>query len=175
MTTEKQIAANRLNALKAGVKTEAGKAVSRLNAVTHGIFSREAILPGEDEELLTRLRQSFMDEFQPVGELETILVEQMVSDIWRLKRVIRSEKKYSRGPSAHQTNPDEFIAGGDYRYSSWQNFIRYDAAIKRSFYQAVRELKKAQQSRSGDSSADLLSALLEENGRQNDFEKTNPI
>ena len=47
MTSEKQILANRLNALKAGVKTEEGKAAVRLNAVTHGFFSKAVLAPGE--------------------------------------------------------------------------------------------------------------------------------
>jgi hypothetical protein len=53
MATEKQIQVNRINALKAGVKTEAacpltftrqgGKAVSRMNALSHGFYSSSPI------------------------------------------------------------------------------------------------------------------------------------
>jgi len=43
MTTEKQIQANRLNALKGGVKTEEGKAAVRLNAPSHGFFCNEVL------------------------------------------------------------------------------------------------------------------------------------
>ncbi len=39
MTTEKQVNANRENALLGGVKTEEGKEKSRMNAVKHGFFS----------------------------------------------------------------------------------------------------------------------------------------
>ena len=39
MATKKQVAANRRNALKGGVKTLKGKAISRLNARKHGIFA----------------------------------------------------------------------------------------------------------------------------------------
>ena len=46
MASEKQIAANRENATKAGVKTPEGKLAVKLNAVSHGIFSKEALLPG---------------------------------------------------------------------------------------------------------------------------------
>lgn len=42
MTTDKQIIANRLNGLKGGVKTDAGKAAVRLIAVSHGIFCHDA-------------------------------------------------------------------------------------------------------------------------------------
>ena len=39
MTSKKQIEANKQNALKGGVKTEAGKTVSRMNATKYGFFS----------------------------------------------------------------------------------------------------------------------------------------
>jgi hypothetical protein len=72
MATEKQIRANRLNALKGGVKTEEGKAAVRLNAVSHGFFCNEVLLPGEDAGLLNALSEKYMSELQPVGELETL-------------------------------------------------------------------------------------------------------
>ena len=77
MASEKQIAANQANAAKAGVKTSEGKLAIRLNAVSHGIFSKEALLPGEDAALLAQLRDNCLAEFNPVGEMETMLVEMM--------------------------------------------------------------------------------------------------
>jgi len=48
MTTEAQVAANRLNARKStGPRTEEGKAKVALNAVTHGLRARGVVLPGE--------------------------------------------------------------------------------------------------------------------------------
>jgi hypothetical protein len=42
-----QITANRLNARKStGPKTPAGRAVSRLNALKHGILSKEVLVRG---------------------------------------------------------------------------------------------------------------------------------
>ena len=51
MATEKQIAANRANAqLSTGPRTDAGKAASSSNAVSHGLTSRGfIILPGQRE------------------------------------------------------------------------------------------------------------------------------
>ena len=40
MVTEKQLIANRENGKLGGVKTEAGKQVTRLNAVTHGLLTK---------------------------------------------------------------------------------------------------------------------------------------
>ncbi len=50
MTSDKQIRANRRNALKStGPKTPEGKTAVRMNARMHGLRSQEVLLPGEDE------------------------------------------------------------------------------------------------------------------------------
>jgi hypothetical protein len=51
MTSSKQIEANRRNALKStGPRTEAGKQVSRCNAMRHGLAAQTVISTLEDEE-----------------------------------------------------------------------------------------------------------------------------
>src|SRR5215213_8738251 len=92
MASEKQVKANRQNALKStGPKTPEGKAAVRLNAVRHGLLSRETLLPGEDEEALRELGERLRDELQPVGELENLLVERIIASYWRLRRLGRVE------------------------------------------------------------------------------------
>jgi hypothetical protein len=92
MTSEKQAQANRQNALKStGPKTPEGKAAVRLNAIKHGLLSRETLLPGEDEEALRELGERLRDELQPVGELENLLVDRIVASLWRLRRLGRVE------------------------------------------------------------------------------------
>ncbi len=150
MTTEKQLIANRANALKGGVKTVEGKLVSRMNAVSHGIFARDAILPGEDAALLNELQEKITAELQPVGELETILVQRIITSTWRLKRVIRTELKYTRNLPLEITGKKDFIPGGDYRYDSWQNFSRYESGIERQIYKAIHELERLQRARHGE-------------------------
>jgi F0F1-type ATP synthase epsilon subunit len=63
----------------------------RLNALKHGLLSKETLLPGEDEEALTELGVRLRDELQPVGVLESLLVERIVCDYWRLIRLGRVE------------------------------------------------------------------------------------
>ena len=92
MTSEKQIRANRRNALKStGPKTPEGKATVRLNARTHGLRSQEILLPGEDEDALKGLNENLRAELQPVGELENLLVDGIVAAHWRLRRLRRVE------------------------------------------------------------------------------------
>ena len=40
MTTSRQVKANRKNAIKGGIKTEVGKAISSQNATKYGFFSK---------------------------------------------------------------------------------------------------------------------------------------
>jgi len=47
--SQEQLEANRQNAKLGGVKTEEGKAVSRYNAIKHGLLSKEVLLADETE------------------------------------------------------------------------------------------------------------------------------
>jgi hypothetical protein len=92
VTSDKQTQANRRNALKStGPTTPEGKAAASQNALTHGLLSREVLLPGEDEAALAELSGRLRDELRPVGELEGLLVERVIAAAWRLRRLGRVE------------------------------------------------------------------------------------
>jgi hypothetical protein len=92
MTSDKKAEANRRNSLKStGPRTPEGKAAVRLNALKHGLLSEEVLLPGEDEAVLRELAESLRAQVQPVGELETLLVDRITSLLWRLRRLGRVE------------------------------------------------------------------------------------
>jgi hypothetical protein len=92
MTSEKKAEANRRNALKStGPKTPEGKSVVRLNALRHGLRSEEILLSGEDGGALKDLGERLRGELQPVGELENLLVDRIISAYWRLRRTGRVE------------------------------------------------------------------------------------
>jgi hypothetical protein len=150
MASDAQIAANRENALKGGVKSEQGKLAIRLNAVSHGIFSKDALLKGEDGQLLKALREQMMEDLQPAGELETILVERIISSTWRLKRALLSEQKYRSPASEDFHTLEEFFRGIDYRDDGWQKFMKYETALEREIYKAMEMLERLQRSRAGE-------------------------
>ncbi len=92
----KQIQANRRNSRHStGPKTPQGKAHSRLNALQHGLLAREAVLQGfwikESPRELEALHRQFWRQCAPVGALEEMLVEQIVTCYWRKRRVLRAE------------------------------------------------------------------------------------
>ena len=92
VTSDKQTQANRRNALKStGPTPPEGKAAASQNALTHGLLSRQVLLPGEDEATLAELSGRLRDELRPVGELEGLLVERVIAAAWRLRRLGRVE------------------------------------------------------------------------------------
>jgi hypothetical protein len=92
----KQIAANQQNALKStGPKTAEGRAVSKMNALKHGICSKEVLVHGlyfqESSQELAALHERFWHTYNPVGPAEEMLVDQIVTAHWRLRRAMRAE------------------------------------------------------------------------------------
>ena len=73
MTTAKQVKANRKNAIKGGVKTEAGKAISSQNTTKYGFFSK---ITTEFDKLNNEdFCKSIYNCFMPVNEYENQMVE----------------------------------------------------------------------------------------------------
>jgi hypothetical protein len=92
----KQIAANRRNAQKStGPQTPAGRAVSKMNAVKHGILSKEVLVRGmyikENGREFAALHQRFWEKAMPVGPMEEMLVDQILTTHWRLRRALKAE------------------------------------------------------------------------------------
>lgn len=95
-TSARQIAANQSNAAKStGPRTDEGRAVSKMNALKHGILSRQVLVRGqvlqESETELEALHQRFREEFLPEGPVEELLVDQIVTAHWRLRRALSAE------------------------------------------------------------------------------------
>src|SRR2546423_7257284 len=92
MASIKQIEANRLNAKQStGPRTPEGKSVARLDALKHGLFATDPIIPGEDPAHFEALRTSHYDRFQPATPEEQVLLATMVRDAWTLERCSNSE------------------------------------------------------------------------------------
>lgn len=95
MTSDKQLTANRLNAmLSTGPKSINGKTRSSQNSITHGLTASKVVIEGEDQEdyalLLTRLIDEFEAE-RPRGALELELIHQLAANLWRIRRVPQIE------------------------------------------------------------------------------------
>jgi hypothetical protein len=84
--------ANQLNAQHStGPRSDEGKARSSRNAIKHGLFSRELLLPGEDPAALSSLREGMLRRLGPRDVLEMQLVEQYIRCAWKLRRLRSAE------------------------------------------------------------------------------------
>jgi hypothetical protein len=92
----KQLDANRRNAQKStGPKNPDGRAVSKMNALKHGLLAQTVVVRGhqikESSNKFKKLCQEFYADLNPVGPLEEMLVDKIVSLTWRLRRVHTAE------------------------------------------------------------------------------------
>jgi len=144
------------NENKGGPKTPEGKAVSRYNAIKHGLLSKEVLMDGEDETTLVEVGKKLRTELEPRTELELILVDRITANVWRLKRVMQMERemmedsrKGTFGGSLSklgQTLTHYDIAHNDI----YGKLIRYESSIERGIYKALHELQRLQATNSGE-------------------------
>src|ERR1700692_4499547 len=93
MISERQLEANRRHAAKShGPITPEGRAAVRMNALRHGLTAAEIILPTTEDKLeFEQFQAAFVEECQPVGPIEQVLVEDIVANRWRMNRVRKME------------------------------------------------------------------------------------
>ena len=96
--SEKKLEANRRNAQRStGPRTEAGKKQSRRNALNHGIFASVLLVEGvEDSHAYKKFLQDLRREWNPAGELEELLVEDLATLEWRRRRALQWERRIIR-------------------------------------------------------------------------------
>jgi hypothetical protein len=153
MTTAKQRTANRRNAQKStGPKSPEGKATIRLNAMKHGLLSREVLLPDEDETALVELGKRLRAQLQPVGELEGLLVDRIVTVAWRLRRLLATEtslfQEYRKETYTRQEGSLGDIVLRDHG-DRFTRLFRYETTLERALYKALHELQRLQAARAG--------------------------
>ena len=145
MTSQRQIQANRRNAKKStGPLTDAGKAAVALNGIRHGLLSRHVLIKGESEADLVGFGKRLRAQLAPVGELELLFADRIVSSAWRLRRVLNVETSLFD----KEASPDLAFAG--YRAEKMITLSRYESTLERSLFKALHELQRLQAERQGD-------------------------
>jgi hypothetical protein len=144
MTSERQAEANRQNAQKStGPRTPAGKAVVALNGIKHGLLSRESLIKGESEAELVDFGKRLRAKLAPVGELELLFADRVISTAWRLRRVVAVETMHFNGE--HSVD----YAFNDCGREKMGVLSRYEMTLERSLYKALHELQRLQAARDG--------------------------
>ena len=147
MTSQRQIEANRRNATSStGPRTARGKAVVALNAVQHGLLSRQAVIQGESEAELVELGKRLRGQLAPMGELELLLADRIISTAWRLRRAIALETLLFNTARGNSSTYDEALTYKSDR-DRLQLFSRYELTLERSLFRALHELRRLQAER----------------------------
>ena len=107
----RKLEANRRNAQKStGPRTARGKAVSRFNAVSHGLLARRVMFGanGEVDPALQQLLESLRDRYGTRDIRTELLIEAAVIDYWRNAKGLEYEMKYL-GPKGYGFYPQAGI------------------------------------------------------------------
>lgn len=146
------------NENKGGPKTPEGKEVSSMNALKHGLLSKEVLLKEEDPKVLEELSSGIRDFFQPVGRMEEILVDRIISNTWRLRRTLQVERGTIQYFVSYEDMFPNLGGSGDEEAkklkemldnNAIERVIRYENSIERSLFKALHELERLQAKRNG--------------------------
>jgi hypothetical protein len=162
MPTDKQLTANRANAQKStGPRTTSGKAASRYHAVKHGIFSRTQIMFDEKADDLTDLAAEYHDHYHPATPEERFLVDTLIHNEWRLRRMRRVEAELwdvatnfflAENAEATTCSSGDAFSRGESTFDRLQRMVN---ACERNYHRAARELRRLQAERAQSEPAEV--------------------
>jgi hypothetical protein len=153
MATPAQVTANRANAqLSTGPRSVEGKAVSSRNSLKLGLNAQSMIIPGEDIAELEELTADHVQKFQPVGPVETELLETVIRSAWMKRRYARIETEYLSARIAALPEGAEYPLGAVMvqdaaNGNTMQRIFRRQQAAQRDWYKAIETLTRLQASR----------------------------
>jgi len=160
MCSEKQLLANRENALKStGPKTMPGKSRSAQNALKHGMCT-SSLLPTEDQLSYDMFCDEMRDSLQPKSPAESMLAERITQITWRLRRLPAAEAEIFNHLQIQPTPEDQehepltsaeqlalcFIHRDD-RTNPFTRLQRYEAHLQRSLSTCYKQLRDLQEHR----------------------------
>ncbi len=141
MTSDEKRSANIQNAQHStGPRTDAGKAASARNAVTHGLTAQN-IIPRTDDEIIqfAAIRTEAYAECQPQGGTETLLVDRLIHARSSLLRATRLLGELETGTTQDATDLE--------KSKQIARLQRYVQMHERSQYRALQTLKGEQTNR----------------------------
>lgn len=112
----------------------------RYNTIKHGLLARETVLPTEDLRLFKKLERDLKKTFSPAPGLESILVDSLAANLWRLRRSLSIETGVIN---------DLMMEVGESSFSKvfaadtdlFGHLTRYKTAIERSVHKDIKALK----------------------------------
>ena len=137
MASQAQTEANRRNAQKStGPRTPEGKTTVSQNALRHGLCADLPLTDDESEDDAHQLLAALIEENQPVGANEEILVHQMAENFFSQKRA-----------SYRLTEELNYRDDGEKNTAEIALLLRYHTTAGRGFARALTDLRKLQKER----------------------------
>jgi hypothetical protein len=143
---------NRMNAQQStGPTSVEGKAVTRFNAMKHGLDAASLVIPGEDPAEFARLAEDLHRELKPRGPLETELVETVIRSTWFQHRYARVEAQLYAAIFKKMDDPEATLGDAFHYDACGANVLgkvfRRQQAARRDFDKALAELRRVQKAR----------------------------
>jgi hypothetical protein len=156
MPSELRSATARINGAKShGPKTAQGRAISSVNATSHGLTAKTLILQNESSDRFVELMQAYFDLLQPANMMEVDLVFDIVAARWRLRRTwayqtamldVEADNQAPEFEKLYQTFDEDmrgaaaFSAVAD-NSKGYITALRTDIHLTRTYRRAVEELR----------------------------------
>lgn len=189
MATEKQIAANRANALKStGPRTPAGKARSARNSFAAALVTKELLSPYETRDTLDHHAAQLREHYAPSTPVEALLVDRLIAASWRLRRIrIQETRAYHQCANTTEiampkgaitSRPIVEVVAQSIEERVVDRLSIHEGRIERSFYRALRELHQQMKNRKSANEAtskSIQSSEMSKDGPEMPPPRTNPM
>jgi hypothetical protein len=141
-----------------GPRTPEGKRRSSLNATKFGIFSKICIAPAEELATYTAHCAAYAEALEPIGIIESDIVQQIADLRYRLKRCNAAEQSiFARGFEDHIDEVSTGIAEVDTALAEGATFLQhiqflerlslYESRLQRAIERNTAQLEKLQSER----------------------------
>lgn len=158
-----------------GVKTTEGKAISRFNAIKHGILLNS--ITEYEQDFYSNILEDLQKEYQPIGVAEHMFIERISLCFLKLFRVQKAETEYIKSilkpaftemelPSWGTVNEGGYIPQitADNIDTLFRIYSRYETTIENRLFRITHELERAQQFRKGEKVVQTLAVDVNQVG-----------
>ena len=144
-TVSARALASRQNGARSrGPKTAAGKARSSRNALKHGLCATKLVVLREDAVQFRALEAALLAELAPVGALQGVLAQRVVSAAWRLRRADRFEAEVLDFRSYDNADLGVALMRDGNGPRSIETVMRYRGAATAELLRALKTLQTLQ-------------------------------
>jgi hypothetical protein len=144
MRLTRRIIASRANGKRSrGPKTDQGKQRSSINAIRHGLLSKCVVMPEESHEIFDTLFGQYTANLQPANDVQRTHVEEMVTAIWKMRRLwaVETELWGKTAANRPETTAIGRITGAFSdlsRQPELHLLLRYEARFHHAYHRALQ-------------------------------------